>query len=153
MVRLWLGLLTLLLMKDLVMVVGFQAKHKMEKSKILKSPAQRSSRDISSHISPSGRVQPRLEAEDFRPHLQLPQGFDPGTAEQQEDGQLCVFKKLSLEGLSAVLWSGLQSVMLSLCQVLRRSQCSSVSTGWTPSATPPTSPSTLPPQRLVTIKY
>ena len=93
------------------MVMGFKGKHKMEKSPILKSSVRRkelvrSARDISAHITPSGGVQPREEGEDFRPRLQLPQGFDPSTTEQQEDGQFCVFKKLSLEGLS--VWRGLE---------------------------------------------
>ena len=102
MVRLWLELLSLLLVKDLVMVLGFQGKHRMEKSLVFKSPAQRSNRDISNHISPSGGVQPRQEGGDLRPHLQLPQGFDMSTGQQQEDGQFCVFKKLSLEGIEKV---------------------------------------------------
>ena len=52
------------------------------------------------------RQEARQEAAQEAAHLgldnQIPDGFDPRTAEQQEDGQLCVFKKLSLEGLQCV---------------------------------------------------
>ena len=33
-----------------------------------------------------------------RPVLDVPEGFDLSSAEQQEDGQFCVYKKLSIEG-------------------------------------------------------
>ena len=108
MVRLWLQLLTLIQMKDLVMMkmmMGLKGKHKMgkpmiTKSSVLRKEFVRRDRDISNHITPNGRLKQRQEeAEDLRPHLQLPQGFDPSTVEKQEDGQFCVFKKLSLEGL------------------------------------------------------
>ena len=130
MVRLWLDLLTLLLMKDLVVVMGFQGKHKL-----------RHPRDISTHIGPSGRVQPQ-ESEDFRPRLQLPQGFDPSSAQQQEDGQLCVFKKLSLEGLCCVrsppvhyqsILSGIEKVPVQQCIHRVDTECySSYVTQYTP---------------------
>ena len=134
MLRLWLELLSLLLLKDLVMLMGFQGKHKKDKPLIFKSPAQRSNRDISNHISPNGEVKPRQEGEDIRPHLQLPQGFDPSTGQQQEDGQFCVFKKLSLEGLYRDLTTVI--IYCGHCQVLRRFLCSSAYTGWTPSVIP-----------------
>ena len=56
----------------------------------------------------------RQEARQEAAHLgldnQIPDGFDPRTAEQQEDGQLCVFKRLSLEGLQSVQWKSLCKV-------------------------------------------
>ena len=148
MVRPWLELLTVLQVKDLVVVVeGFTGKHSRKNNMVSKSSLQRkellrSSRDIASHIGPSGRVQPREEGGDFRPHLQLPQGFDPGTAEEQEDGQLCVFKKLSLEGLSVcpameryiVILSGIEKVPVQQCIHRVDTQCySSYVTEYTPS--------------------
>ena len=62
-------------------------------------------RDISHHIDQDGRVR-RFRGRqgrdkppgDTRPILEVPSGFDLSTAERQEDGQFCVYKRLSLEG-------------------------------------------------------
>lgn len=68
----------------------------------------RRSRDISHHVGQDGRVRgfglrrgrdKSLGAGGGqRPRLEVPEGFDLSTAEKQEDGQFCVYKKLSLEG-------------------------------------------------------
>ena len=69
----------------------------------------RRSRDISHHVGHDGRVRGlgglrRGRDKNFgggagqRPRLEVPEGFDLSTAERQEDGQFCVYKKLSLEG-------------------------------------------------------
>ena len=69
----------------------------------------RRSRDISHHVGHDGRVRGlgglrRGRDKNLgpgggqRPRLEVPEGFDLSTAERQEDGQFCVYKKLSLEG-------------------------------------------------------
>lgn len=69
----------------------------------------RISRDISHHVGHDGRVRSfggfrRGRDKNLgpgggqRPRLEVPEGFDLSTAERQEDGQFCVYKKLSLEG-------------------------------------------------------
>ena len=84
----------------------------------------RRSRDISNHVDHDGRFRGfgglrrgrdktlGLGGGGQRPRLEVPEGFDLSTAERQEDGQFCVYKKLSLEGkmqfmntqLSHVAW-------------------------------------------------
>ena len=69
---------------------------------------KRHSRDISHHVDQNGRVRsfrgrqgrdkPSVSG-DTRPVLEVPPGFDLSTAERQEDGQFCVYKRLSLEGI------------------------------------------------------
>ena len=70
----------------------------------LKVPPERPTRDLANHLD--GSLQPRLPARSLPPGLQppsdLPDGFDLSTVEEQEDGQFCVFKKLSLEGLEKI---------------------------------------------------
>ena len=56
------------------------------------------------------RQEARQEAAHVELDNQIPDGFDPRTAEQQEDGQLCVFKKLSLEGLQCLQFQALCKV-------------------------------------------
>ena len=69
----------------------------------------RRSRDVSHHVNHEGRVRGfgglrRGRDKNLglgggqRPRLEVPEGFDLSTAERQEDGQFCVYKKLSLEG-------------------------------------------------------
>ena len=103
---LWLlSLLQLTALTHSVTMMGIRGK----KPNILKSKTpskdQRSYRDISKQLRHQrgksrqlGSRQLVQEERDFRPPLDLPDGFDPSTAERQEDGQFCVFKKLRLEG-------------------------------------------------------
>ena len=56
------------------------------------SPDPRTPRDIAHHVGPDSGDSRR------RPVLNPPDGFDISTAERQDDGQFCVFKKLSIEG-------------------------------------------------------
>ena len=65
----------------------------------------RNTRDIGHHIGRDGRVRGFRRGRDKnlgggRPVLDVPDGFDLSSAERQEDGQFCVYKKLSLEGIS-----------------------------------------------------
>ena len=64
----------------------------------------RNTRDIGQHIGRDGRVRAFRRGRDKnlggdRPVLDVPDGFDLSSAERQEDGQFCVYKKLSLEGI------------------------------------------------------
>merc|ERR1711936_1388613 len=70
----------------------------------LKVPSERPTRDLANHLDDS--LQPRLPTRSLPPGVQppadLPAGFDLSTVEAQEDGQFCVFKKLSLEGIEKI---------------------------------------------------
>ena len=64
----------------------------------LNIPAKRPIRDLDNHLDDS--LQPLPPG--VQPPADLPAGFDLSTVEAQEDGQFCVFKKLSLEGIEKI---------------------------------------------------
>ena len=66
--------------------------------------AKRPIRDLANHLDDSllpQQLSGFLPA-GVEPPADLPAGFDLSTVEEQEDGQFCVFKKLSLEGLEKI---------------------------------------------------
>ena len=81
----------------------------------LLTAAQRPNRDTSDHLDenlepipfPTGQdaTDLRLGGLDAQlppgvvPPTDLPEGFDPSTLEQQDDGQFCVYKTIPVEGL------------------------------------------------------
>ena len=64
----------------------------------LNVPAKRPIRDLDNHLDDS--LQPLPPG--VQPPADLPEGFDLSTVEAQDDGQFCVFKKLSLEGIEKI---------------------------------------------------
>ena len=98
---LW-SLPSLSLSKMMVMPGGDLMKNKDMEDVIashgLKIPSKRPIRDLDNHLDDS--LQPLPPG--VQPPADIPAGFDLSTVEEQEDGQFCVFKKLSLEGIEKI---------------------------------------------------
>ena len=93
---------SLAMSKMMVMSGGDMMKNKDMEDVIashgLKIPSKRPIRDLDNHLDNS--LQPLPPG--VQPPADLPEGFDLSTVEAQEDGQFCVFKKLSLEGIEKI---------------------------------------------------
>merc|ERR1711953_24293 len=98
---LW-SLPSLTMSKMMVMSGGEMMKNKDMEDVIvshgLTIPSKRPIRDLDNHLDDS--LQPLPPG--VQPPADLPEGFDLSTVEAQEDGQFCVFKKLSLEGIEKI---------------------------------------------------
>jgi len=70
----------------------------------LKVPPKRPIRDLANHLDDN--LNPLPPPQSLPPGVQppedIPEGFDLSTVEAQEDGQFCVFKKLTLEGIEKI---------------------------------------------------